>query len=398
MTMKKKNSIIDINPRTRSKGFLANNINLSAYKSEDIIYVWKKINNISNNIDSYDLPNEDKKIINLFFESYKARVVEKKILKKELILKNHENIEIRKISDDNLIRYFIYRYKFNINKTQKILDDYPPCIQIEPTSFCNYRCIMCYQDDRTFSNKSHGYMGHMKLDLFKKIIDELEGKIEAITLASRGEPTLNPNFKEFIKYFDNKFLAVKLNTNASMLNESLIHTLLSSNIQTIVFSIDAATKEIYEKIRVNGKLEIVLKNLELFNEIRMKYYSNDKHIVRISGVRISKNQDIKEMEDKWKNFADIIAFTNYIPWESSYENEINNIIEPCTEFWSRMFIWYDGKVNPCDFDYKSKLSKWNVKEDSIKNIWNSDEYNHLRNFHLNNLRSELEPCRRCINV
>ena len=26
---------------------------------------------------------------------------------------------------------------------------------------------------------------------------------------------------------------------------------------------------------------------------------------------------------------------------------------PCSELWSRLFIWWDGKVNPCDYDYKS---------------------------------------------
>ena len=36
-----------------------------------------------------------------------------------------------------------------------------------------------------------------------------------------------------------------------------------------------------------------------------------------------------------------------------------------------MFVWQDGKVNPCDYDYKSELSKWNVKNNSISEIWNS---------------------------
>ena len=45
---------------------------------------------------------------------------------------------------------------------------------------------MCYQADTTFSGKSNGYMGHMNIELFKKIIDELEGNVEAITFASRG--------------------------------------------------------------------------------------------------------------------------------------------------------------------------------------------------------------------
>ena len=97
-----------------------------------------------------------------------------------LILKKHENVELKKISEKNLERYFVYRYKFNIYPKIKKIDNYPPCVQIEPTSICNYRCIMCYQADKSFSSKSKGFMGHMSLDLFKKCIDELEEKVEAI--------------------------------------------------------------------------------------------------------------------------------------------------------------------------------------------------------------------------
>ena len=52
-----------------------------------------------------------------------------------------------------------------------------------------------------------------------------------------------------------------------------------------------------------------------------------------------------------------------------------------------MFVWWDGKVNPCDVDYKSTLSKSNVETEMIKDIWNSDWYNLIRNKHLENKRS-----------
>ena len=80
-------------------------------------------------------------------------------------------------------------------------------------------------------------MGHMNMNTFKKIIDEIEGNVEAVTLASRGEPTLNQSLPEMLKYLDGKFLAMKLNTNASMLSEKLTHDILSTDMQTLVFSI-----------------------------------------------------------------------------------------------------------------------------------------------------------------
>ena len=54
-----------------------------------------------------------------------------------------------------------------------------------------------------------------------------------------------------------------------------------------------------------------------------------------------------------------------------------------------MFVCQDGKVNPCDYDYKSELSKWNVKNNSISEIWNSKEYNKYRCMHLDNVRKSL---------
>ena len=68
---------------------------------------------------------------------------------------------------------------------------------------------------------------------------------------------------------------------------------------------------------------------------------------------------------------------------------------PCNYLWERMYIWYDGKVNPCDADYKSKLSYGNVNNNSIKEVWNSNEYNNFKETHLKGLRNSLIPCDRC---
>lgn len=393
-----KSDLITVSPKIREKGFKNENISLKNNPPEDLNYAFFKIQKLFNKIKYNINLNQNEKIIKKIYNSYLKLQKNQNLDDSDLILKKHENLELKKISEKNLERYFIYRYKFNIYPKIKKIDNYPPCVQIEPTSICNYRCIMCYQADKSFSNKSNGFMGHMSMDVFKKSIDELEGNIEAITFASRGEPTLNKDFSKMLKYCEGKFLALKLNTNASMLNENLIHEILASDLQTIVFSIDAKDKDSYEKIRVNGKFDKVLKNLNLFNKIRSTQYDRSSKVVRISGVKINEKQDIEEMKRQWGDIADIIAFTNYVPWESSYENELNNIKSPCSELWSRLFIWQDGKVNPCDYDYKSLLSKWNVNNETITQIWNSDYYNDLRNKHLNNERNKINPCNKCINA
>ena len=239
-------------------------------------------------------------------------------------------------------------------------------------------------------------MGNMSLELFKDIIDEVAGHIEAITFSSRGEPLLNENLPAMLNYCEDKFLGLKLNTNASLLTERNIHTLLSSHLQTLVFSIDAAEKESYETIRVNSNFEKLIENLELFSKIRTNHYNDSKLIVRISGVKINDDQDIDKMNLLWSRYADIIAFTNYTPWENSYDNQKNQLTTPCSELWLRMFVWWDGKINPCDFDYKSTLSNSTFKDTGISEAWNSKWFQALRQKHLAEERGHLEPCKRCI--
>ena len=85
-------------------------------------------------------------------------------------LKQNVLDEIHTIDDKDLLRYLIHRYRYEIYPKKKILDDYPPYLQIEPSSFCNYRCVFCFMTDKSFNQKKDGYMGRMKLDLFKKIL------------------------------------------------------------------------------------------------------------------------------------------------------------------------------------------------------------------------------------
>ena len=395
--MKNKENLITINPKVKEKGFKDNNLKIEESPNA-FNGVQKRIKGLLNTKYYNELSAKHKKIIYKYLNAFRQLKLGKRLKKDHYLLKNHELLEFNNVADHKIFNYLVYRYKYNIYPILKIIDKYPPCVQIEPVSMCNYRCVFCYQSDKTFSNKKSGYMGYMDLALFKKIIDQLEGNVEAITLASRGEPTLHKQLPEMLKYMQGKFLALKINTNASMLTNELIHIILSSDIQTLCLSIDAADKDLYEKLRINGKYEKIFKHVKRLKKIKESEYPNTKLTTRISGVKVNKNQNLNDMVNRWKSYADIVAFTNYTPWESSYTNPQNDIIQPCTELWRRMFVWWDGKVNPCDYDYKSMLSNWNAKQGSITKIWNSDYYNMLRKKHLNKERRDLEPCKKCISL
>jgi len=303
--------------------------------------------------------------------------------------------EINTFADHELARYLVHRYRYEIHPQLAVLDEYPPYLQIEPSSICNYRCVFCFESDKTFTRRSAGFMGHMPLDFFQRIIDEIHGKIEFISLASRGEPLLCPDIEKMLAYTRGKFLNLKMNTNASLLDESKCHAILQGGVKTLVFSADAATEPLYSQLRVGGKLDNVLANVERFQKIRVTQYPEANIITRVSGVKMSDQQNLDEMQNLWGNLVDQVAFVNYNPWEDTYHSLVNSVSPPCSDLWRRMFVWWDGKVNPCDVDYKSTLSVGNAQNSRLSELWRSADYAALREAHLANQRGRLEPCKRC---
>ncbi|MFQ5652819.1 MAG: radical SAM/SPASM domain-containing protein [bacterium] len=306
--------------------------------------------------------------------------------------------EMSRLEDQELITYLFHRFRYDVYPGQHLLDEYPPYLQIEPTSICNFRCVFCYQTDKRFTTKSSGYMGAMSFELYKEIVDQVEGKIHFLSLASRGEPLLCKDIDKMLEYSIGKFLGLKLNTNGSVLTEPHIHAILSGGVNTLVISADAADEESYARLRVNGKLDKILKNLENFNTIKEKQYPDAKIITRVSGVMVSEAQNMAEMKQRWGALVDQISFVKYNPWESIYASEPNALTTPCSDLWRRMFIWYDGKVNPCDSDYKSTLAVGDVRKSTISEIWRSEGYRALREHHRNARRCAVEPCRRCVVI
>jgi len=314
-------------------------------------------------------------------------------------INKHTELFITKNQKDiiKVIKYIIFRYKFLSSGKDKINLTYPPYLIIEPVSTCNLRCPFCFQTDKSFTRKP--YMGIMNFQLFKKIVDEAnEIGVGAITLASRGEPTMHKQLAEMLEYAGKKenIFEIKLNTNATFLNNKICHAIFKNNITQVVISADHYIKVNFERLRLNSNFEEVVKNADLLFNTRKKYYPNSLTEIRVSGIDMEKNLDRKKFKEFWIQRCDHVTASFPLERWNTYENKKHpSINDPCENFWDRMYVWFDGKVNPCDADYKSQLSYGNFNETSIKEIWNDKSISKLRNSHLKGDRNKITPCDRC---
>ncbi len=149
------------------------------------------------------------------------------------------------------------------------LPEYPPILQIEPTAACNLRCPQkaC---DQTLIRKHRRKM-FMTLDEFRAIMDEAGPQTGTINFFNFGEPFLHKEAIEMIAY------AKKVNPRTFILSDTNGHffqtgekqeAIVASGIDRLVFSVDGATQDSYEKYRVRGNLRAVLDAMQGIVEIR----------------------------------------------------------------------------------------------------------------------------------
>ena len=68
----------------------------------------------------------------------------------------------------------------------------------------------------------------------------------------------------------------------------------------------------------------------------------------------------------------------------------------CSLLWERVYLWYDGSVNPCDIDHLSTLCVGNInKGASIAEIWKGKAMMQLRKEHMESHCQMGSVCKNC---
>ena len=129
----------------------------------------------------------------------------------------------------------------------------------------------------------------MNLNLFNEILDQLPGLI-SVKLQGMGEPFINPKLPDMIKACSKRNLYTSITSNGTLLNEKKSQAILDSGLSNLVFSIDGAKKDTFEKAREGANFDEVKKNIKELTSIRKK--NSNKTKIRIDCL--ASNQAIFE--------------------------------------------------------------------------------------------------------
>ena len=287
---------------------------------------------------------------------------------------------------------------FSAYKMRRVTCSYLPVrIWVEPTNFCNLRCVFCPQR----SDKSE--RGYMKIALFKKIIDEVKGSVYDVNLCHRGESLFHPGIMDMISYTSSNDIHARLHTNATIMTEEVSKQLLETGLDLISFSFDGYDKEAYEKLRVGANFEKVLDNVIAF--LRLKKEAGKKRPYTILQVIEPEGIPVRaDKRDSFRRLFDGLSLDKFYVkrphnWAGNIagEGEISDtrVYSPCTFCWYALTILWDGTVLACPQDYFAKMPLGNVSSSSLFDIWNGEEMKELREKMINGEVRKLVPCRDC---
>ncbi|HPN32373.1 MAG TPA: radical SAM protein [bacterium] len=311
---------------------------------------------------------------------------------------NFHTLSDKSLFDNNDKKFQEYRRKWTANPEKGIVEDFPLFLDIEVTSNCNLKCPFC-----STSQKMNNKNAYMKFNLYKKIIDEgAEKGLYGCKYNYRGEPLLHKELYSFVEYAKKKGLIdVYFNTNLQLLTENVANKLIDVGLDRISISIEGYKKSVYEKYRVGGSFNKLLKNLEMLIETREK--KKVKHPkIRIQSVLISEIIDeLDDYKNFWNQFAEEVSYLDCRNFDiQNYDLKTDWI---CQFLWQRLVVLYDGKVLPCACPDVYNLSLFsdamiigNVNEISLESIWKSDYIKTIRKLHKTGNSNKLKMCLNCV--
>ncbi len=289
----------------------------------------------------------------------------------------------------------------------------PLSISFEPTTSCNLRCPECPSGLRQFTRPT----GMLKKDFFTETIDDIYKDILYLIFYFQGEPFLNKDFLEMVKYASAKGIYTATSTNAHYLTDEVARKTVESGLDRLIISIDGTTQEVYKQYRIGGNIDKVIegaKNIvkwkrQLKSKTPFVFFQflvvkpNEHQVEEIK--KLAKEVGVDEVRFKTAQVYDyendpnqlIPVNENFSRYKKNKEGKTvskNKLANHCWKLWQANVITWDGLVVPCCFDKDASHQLGNIKMQSFKEIWQNDNYKQFRK-ELMTSRRNIDICANC---
>jgi molybdenum cofactor biosynthesis enzyme MoaA len=142
----------------------------------------------------------------------------------------------------------------------------PIGVELDLTNQCNIRCVMCYFSDPAIGRRPRR---DLEDNTYARLAEEMFPWLRSLGLMFGTEPILNHRLVDFVRIAKGRRIPkVYFSTNGVRLTAQLSEALMDAGLDVLNVSMDAGTKEKFERVRRGAKCNNVIGNLRSLHDLK----------------------------------------------------------------------------------------------------------------------------------
>ncbi|MFM7838372.1 MAG: radical SAM/SPASM domain-containing protein, partial [Chitinophagaceae bacterium] len=233
----------------------------------------------------------------------------------------------------------------------------------------------------------------------------------------QGEPYLNPEFLNLIRYATDKGLYTATSTNGHYLTDEMARKTVESGLDRLIISLDGTTQEVYEQYRKGGQLDKVIAGARNIVYWKKKLKSRTPFIffqflvvrpnehqieaakrlaleIGVDQVRFKTAQINDYANDPHQLIPTLSRYSRYTRNQQGQRVLKNQLVNHCWRLWHAPVITWDGWMVPCCFDKDAEHRMGNLQQSSFRDIWTNPSYQNFRT-QVRTGRGQIPICSNC---
>lgn len=271
--------------------------------------------------------------------------------------------------------------------------DLPSRLLLDLATKCNLRCPMCPVWGSPDNDAIETVKGVMDLDASRRLLDEVMSVKPLVQPNMYGEPLLAPHLRERIVDMKRRGIAIAMNTNGLTLTDDLATFFVEHKVDSVMFSIDAVTKETLKKIRGIDKIEKI--ESAVFRLLKLR---GDLEFPRVGvsfTIQDNNRHEVDDFVQRWVGVVDVVRMGLIFENGTFPGMDVPEKRLPCPALYNTMPVHNDGTVTICCLDGFKATNVGNVFKDGVRAVWTGEEFAKVRYYHETNQWDKVPFCKPC---
>ncbi len=281
---------------------------------------------------------------------------------------------------------------------------FPENLMMDLSNACNHQCIFCANPKMTRKRRS------MNEDLARSVMAQAyDLGAREIGFYTTGDPFIHPKLSDFVAEAKRLgFQYTYVSTNGGLATPDRAKKVIDAGLDSIKFSINALSRETYKIIHGKDDRDTVFENLRYVCEYR-KTLERPLRVGITFVVTRENAHEVDEMRALWEPRVDDMMFPPVNTQEGNMlenadsldigtshdDSEESTGYTPCFLPFSRAHVNSEGYLTLCCVDYQNYLAVADLNRVSLKEAWESNQFEDIRRRHLEN-RLKGTLCHNCL--